>query len=234
MGRAIVLVSGGIDSATCLALACEEFDEVTPVHFDYGQQTNDLERKQAEKLVSYFYGKTNASIDELRVVDYKGVFQHFSSGVAGDRESFLTNEGDLIEKDGRSTGYVPMRNLHFITTGAAFADVEGADAVFHGAQGGDEEAYPDCREPFMISAQAAVAYSLADDDDVDINTPLLDKDKDEVIRLGEELEVPWEYTYSCYEEVQDMENPDPCGQCPACEERIEAFNSAGVEDPFEV
>jgi 7-cyano-7-deazaguanine synthase len=232
--KAVVLASGGMDSATCFAIACEAHDEVVPVHVDYGQQTNDLERRQAERLTEHYQQNTEAEVDDLTVVDYSPVFQHFAGGVASDRDSFVTDDGDLEEEDGRSTGYVPMRNMHLIATGAGFADVGGADALYTGVQGGDLDSYPDCRPDFVASIQAAVHNSLADDRFISVETPLLYLTKTEVLQRGEELEVPWEYTYSCYEEVQDVDDPDPCGQCPACEERTEAFNEAGLQDPFAI
>lgn len=230
--KAVVLASGGMDSATCFAIACEAHDEVVPVHFDYGQQTNDFERRQAERLTDHYKNNTDTTVQDLTVVDYSSVFQHFSGGVASDRDSFVTEDGNPEEEDGRSTGYQPMRNLHLIATGAGFADVGGADAIYTGVQGGDLESYPDCRPDFVSAAQTAIHNSLADDRFIKLETPLLYLTKTEVLQTGEDLDVPWEYTYSCYEAIGDMENPEPCGACPACFERAEAFYEAGVEDPF--
>lgn len=229
--KAIVLVSGGIDSATCFSLAVQEFDEIIPIHYNYGQQTADFEKAQAQNLVNEFQSREEAEVEDLTVVDYEPVFGHFAGGVASDRDSFVTEDGEFEEEDGRSTGYQPMRNLHLIGTGAAFADVNDAGAVFHGMQAGDEADYPDCRPEFRDAVQDAVENSLADHDFVDIRAPLLDLDKHEVIQLGDDNGVPWEYTYSCYEAIE-TDIPEPCGQCPACLERAEGFLRAGIEDPF--
>jgi 7-cyano-7-deazaguanine synthase len=231
MNHAIVLLSGGIDSATCMAIACDDYDVVTPVHYQYGQLTDDLEQEQAESLAHHFAMTSDAEVRDLQVIDYESVFSHFAGGVASDRDSFTTEDGSLEEDDGRSTGYVPMRNLHLIATGAAVADVEDADAVYHGAQSGDEASYPDCRPEFMAAAESSINRSLADDEHVTLETPLVGTPKTEVLRLGEALDVPWELTYSCYE-ATDVDNPQPCGSCPACIERAEAFEEAGVADPF--
>lgn len=228
---AIVLLSGGIDSATCLALATDHYDTVLPVHYDYGQQTSEFEHQQAHQLARH-YRRVGHDILPLKRVVYEDVFQHFAGGVASERDSFVTDDGDLEEEDGRSTGYVPMRNLHLITTGAAIADVEGADAVYHGAQMGDEEAYPDCRPSFIEAAEDAVNRSLADGEHIDVRTPLMYREKVEVLQLGDDRDVPWQYTYSCYEAIEDTQNPEPCGECPACIERAEAFQVAGITDPF--
>lgn len=230
MTKAIVLLSGGIDSATCLAMAIQQYDEVKPVHYNYGQQTADFEQNQALSLAAHFRAEGH-DVQSVELIDYSSVFSHFAGGVASDRDSFVTEDGDLEEEDGRSTGYVPMRNLHLIASGAAMADVEDGDAVYHGMQQGDEASYPDCRPSFAAAAEEAINRSLADGDSVSVRTPLLHRSKVEVIQQGENLGVPWEYTYSCYEAIEDDE-PEPCGECPACIERGEAFKVARVDDPF--
>jgi len=230
MTKAIVLLSGGIDSATCLALALERYDEVQPIHYNYGQQTAEFEEQQAENLATHFRGQEH-NVHSVRTIDYQSVFEVFGRGVASDRDSFITEDGDLEEDDGRSTGYVPMRNLHLLATGAAVADVSDGDAVYHGMQQGDEASYPDCRPQFAAAAERAINQSLADDDTISVRTPLVHRSKIEVIQQGENLGVPWEYTYSCYEAIEDDE-PEPCGRCPACIERAEAFRVAGITDPF--
>lgn len=226
---AVVLLSGGIDSATTMALACQEFDKVIPVHFQYGQQTESLELQMAEDQrihLSIEYPGTD--VGRLRVVDYSPVFGYFAEGVADPDKDF----DHMVEEDGRSSGYVPMRNLHLIATGAAFADKLGASAVYHGAQGGDEADYPDCRQSFMDAAAGAISRSLPDDQALDLRIPLINKEKFEVIKLGHDLGVDFRCTYSCYSEVEDIDDPTPCGECPACEERREAFEAAGIEDPY--
>lgn len=230
MTKAIVLLSGGIDSATCLALALEHYDEVQPIHYNYGQQTAEFEEQQAHNLAEYFRDQ-GEEVHPVTTIDYSSVFDVFGRGVASDRDSFVTEDGDLEEDDGRSTGYVPMRNLHLLVTGAGVADVSGGDAIYHGMQQGDEASYPDCRPDFAAVAEAAINQSLADGESIDVRTPLLSFSKVEVIQRGENLGVPWEYTYSCYEAIEDDE-PEPCGQCPACIERGEAFQVARVDDPF--
>lgn len=231
MSHAIVLLSGGIDSATCLAIATRQHDRVTPVHFQYGQQTADVEWRQAENLTQHFIREGSADVDTLTLIDYESVFQHFAGGVAGDRESFVAEDGSLEEEDGRSTGYVPMRNLHLIATGSAVADDLGAREVYIGAQGGDAESYPDCRQEFLAHAKHAVRESVPNGQTIRLRYPLVGCTKERVIRRGDALGVPWEYTYSCYEAV-DVDEPEPCGTCPACVERAEAFEAANVVDPF--
>lgn len=226
--KSVTLMSGGIDSATCTALALSEGEDVKPIHIDYGQQTEDLEQQMARKQREYFVeGYPNRIISDLEVVDYTDVFNHFPGGVAESGKDF----GHMEEDDGRSSGYVPMRNLHLIATAAAIADTDNCDHVYHGAQAGDEADYPDCRPEFMDKAAGAISKSVPDDRSLNLKTPLITREKAEVIQLGSNLGVPFQYTYSCYTKVDDVANPEPCGDCPACVERAKAFEAAGVEDP---
>jgi 7-cyano-7-deazaguanine synthase len=231
MSKAIVLLSGGIDSATCLSLALDHYDEVVPVHYQYGQQTAEFEHIQATYMARYFRNE-GENVAPLVKIDYEPVFGKFAQGVASDRDTFVSEGGSLEEEDGRSTGYVPMRNLHLIATAAAIGDVQDADAIYHGMQMGDEQSYPDCRPNFRNAAQDAINASLADGEEIELRTPLINLEKTEVIQLGEDRGVPWQYTYSCYEAINTPSEPEPCGSCPACVERGEAFWEAGVDDPF--
>lgn len=236
MSKAVVLLSGGMDSAVCMAIACHDHDDVIPIHFNYGQQTEDFEEEQAMNQIGYYMdhhdslNSSDVTIHSMRSLDYSGVFHEFSGGITTDRASFENEDGSMEEEDGRSTGFVPMRNLHFLSSAAAIADVEDADAVYIGAQANDEEAYPDCRPAFMQHAQAAINRSMGDDQSITVETPILKKSKPDVVELGEALNVPWEYTYSCYQAIEG--EPEPCGACPACEERAQAFKEVGVKDPF--
>lgn len=233
MSKAIVLLSGGIDSATCMGMACQNHETVVPIHINYGQQTAELERQMAyNQCVNMAKQYPNTVIPRTRVIDYRDVMGHFSGGVASDRDSFETDDGELVEDDGRSTGYQPMRNLHLIATAAGIADIRDADALYHGAQGGDEADYPDCRPEFMHYAEMAVNKSLADGEEIDVKAPLIHLSKEEVIQAGDRVGVDFSATYSCYSSVDSISNPNPCGNCPACEERSEAFREAGVEDPY--
>lgn len=234
MSKAVVLLSGGIDSATCMGMACQEYDSVIPLHISYGQQTGELEKAMAHRQAQNFaenYPETQ--VLSVEGVNYSPVISHFARGVASERDSFETDDGELTEDDGRSTGYQPMRNLHLIATASGVADVRNADAVYHGTQGGDEADYPDCRPEFMDAAEKAVNASLADNDEIELRTPLIHRSKTEVIEAGQWVGVDFTATYSCYSAVEDVDNPEPCGACPACEERLEAFKELEIEDPIE-
>lgn len=226
--HAVVLVSGGIDSATCLGIACNKYERITPVHIDYGQQTSTVEqvlaRGQCQHMAEEY---PDTRISRTPVIEYSDVFKHFAEGVADDEKTF----GHMTEDDGRSSGYVPMRNLHLLATAAAIADVEDADAIYHGAQAGDEADYPDCRPEFLDRAAGAINKSLPGDEYIDVRAPLLHSSKTEVLEEGHDVGVNFELTYSCYGEVEDPFAPNPCGNCPACKEREEAFEQTEFSDP---
>ncbi|WP_135822370.1 7-cyano-7-deazaguanine synthase [Halostella litorea] len=217
--KAFVLLSGGIDSAVCLQTALDRHDDVEAIHFDYGQQTEAIERSNAEEQAS------RAGIP-VHISDYRTVFGDFAEGTIEDK----SYDSDTTEREGHSVGYVPQRNLHLLTTAAATAEHNtetGREIVlYHGAQQGDGEEYPDCRPEFVQAATEAINRST-DQHEIDIETPIIDHTKADVLRLGEELGVNWELTFSCYND----EDGTPCGDCPACLERKEAFAEVDVADP---
>lgn len=226
MNKAIVLLSGGIDSATCAAIACDRHDKVLPIHFSYGQQTEDLEASMAHHQRHHLNEIYDGVLDKVHYIDYEHVFENFEGGLTINGKDFSHMEED----DGRSSGYVPMRNLHFITTAAGMADVLDIQYIYHGAQGGDEADYPDCRPAFMSAAGAAISKSLPVGQNIGLKAPLINSSKESVIKKADKFGVEFKYTYSCYSST-NISEPSPCGQCPACEERIAAFQAAGIEDP---
>jgi 7-cyano-7-deazaguanine synthase len=220
MTKAFVLLSGGIDSAVCLQKAIREHRDVEAIHYDYGQQTETIERKNSEE-------QAESEGIPLHVINYRQVFKDFSEGTIEDQQY----DKEYTENDGHSVGYVPQRNLHLLVTAAAVAEhntKNGREIIlYHGAQQNDEEDYPDCRPAFMKSAAQAVNRST-DQHEVRIETPIIDLSKEEVLRMGESLGVNWALTFSCYND-QDGE---PCGECPACIERKQAFDKVEITDPI--
>ena len=217
--KAFVLLSGGIDSAVCLKQAFEDHNGVEAIHIDYGQQTEEIERTNAEK-------QAERHDIPLHTCNYRTVFAEFAEGTIEDKEY----DRDHTTEESHSVGYVPQRNLHFLTTAAAVAEhnSESGDALtlYHGAQQNDAEDYPDCRPVFIEAAENAINQSTYQHT-IEITTPIIDHSKPEILRLGDRLGVDWELTFSCYNDV----NGEPCGECPACIEREEAFAEAGISDP---
>ena len=220
--KAFVLLSGGIDSAVCLKQAFQDHNDVEAIHINYGQQTEGIERTNAEK-------QANQHDIALHICDYRTTFSKFAEGTIENKEYHRNH----TTEESHSVGYVPQRNLHFLTTAAAIAEHNSESGenfiLYHGAQQNDAEDYPDCRPVFIEAAENAINQSTYQHA-IEITTPIIDHSKPEVLRLGEQLGVNWELTFSCYNDRKGK----PCGECPACIEREEAFAKVGIEDPLVV
>jgi 7-cyano-7-deazaguanine synthase len=217
--KAVVLLSGGIDSAVCLQKALQQHSDVEAIHFDYGQQTEHIERRNAQK-------QSSENDIELHIIDYRDVFSNFAEGTIRDKEY----DSNKTVEDEHSVGYVPQRNLHLLTSAAATAEHHtetGEDIVLYiGVQGGDAEDYPDCRPEFIELAEETINQATEQHEFV-IESPLIPKSKKEVLELGEEIGTDWELTFSCYND----DDGKPCGECPACLERGKAFEKVNFADP---
>lgn len=216
MSKAYVLLSGGVDSSTCLALALKEFGSVTGIGVVYGQRhEKELERAQqvAVKL----------GADFLRW-DIQGTIP---KGGITDEALEIPSVSYSELPQGVSPTFVPFRNGILLSVATALASIDGqAEAIYFGAHAEDAEnwAYPDCT-PEFVGAMAAAIY-IGTYHRIRLHTPLIHISKAEVIRMGDSLNVPWELTWSCYEGKHYH-----CGVCPTCRARSEAFQLAGVEDP---
>lgn len=220
--RAVVLVSGGLDSATVLAMAREAGFECLGLSFDYGQ------RHRAELAASE---RVAAS---MGVLDHRVVRLDLRA-IGG---SALTSEQDLPKDRGVSemgggipTTYVPARNLTFLSIAVGLAEVVGARDLFLGVNAVDYSGYPDCRPEFIEAfARAAEQGTRAgvEGEGFRIHTPLIGMTKAEIIREGVRLGVDYSLTHSCYD-------PDAtgaaCGRCDSCLIRRRGFEAAGVSDP---
>jgi 7-cyano-7-deazaguanine synthase len=219
--KAFVLLSGGIDSAVCLQIALDEHDQVAAVHFNYGQQTADIEHQNARSQAD------SAGIN-LYTLDYREVFGQFAEGTIQDK----TYSREQQTENGHSVGYVPQRNLHLLTSTAAVAEHHSAKGtkivLYFGAQQGDEEDYPDCRPEFIKNTEQTLNCAT-DNHDISLQAPIITLSKRGVLKKGEQLGVDWEKTFSCY----NPKNSSPCGECPACLERREAFAQTNISDPVE-
>jgi len=215
----IVLVSGGMDSATLLWLAKKEFNEVYAISFDYGQK-HRIELDFAKQLTKM------AGVKKHFVVDIPHL-----KGIEG---SALTDENVEIPSEEYPNQppitTVPMRNLNFLSIAASFCDVYEIENIGIGIHSVDSP-YPDCRAEFASSAEAAINASSVmvakKKNRIRVYTPFLGMTKTDVLKLGVELGVPYEKTYSCYKGTVL-----PCGECATCRQRKEAFESLGLKDPL--
>jgi 7-cyano-7-deazaguanine synthase len=217
--KAVIVLSGGLDSTTCMGIAKDEGYELYTITFHYGQRHN-REVEQA-KQVSRFYD----------VKDHRIVNLTFLQEIGG---SALTDNDMAVpksrEEEGIPSTYVPARNLIFLSLATAYAEVVGAEAIYTGVSAVDYSGYPDCRPEFIESMSKTIQLATkagSTDDSIRIETPLIQLSKSETIRTGIQLGVPYELTTSCYhgDEVA-------CGVCDSCRLRLKGFSEAGVQDPI--
>ncbi len=213
--KIIVLLSGGMDSATLLWLAKELFDEVYAISFDYGQR-HKVELKYAKELAK------DAGVKEHFIVE----IPHYRAlkGSALIDEEVEVPSGEYPENEPPITT-VPMRNLIFLSIASAFADNLEIPYIGIGVHALDVP-YPDCRPEFITAAEAAInagsVYVAKTKGRMHIFAPFLGMSKTDIARLGVKLGVPYEKTYSCYRGTEP-----PCGECPTCIQREEALREAG-------
>jgi 7-cyano-7-deazaguanine synthase len=219
---AVVLVSGGLDSATCLAIARAEGFRVHALSFQYGQ------RHQAELAAA------------RRVVAQLGAAEHriMQIDLAAFGGSALTDASIAVPEDGAAgpssipLTYVPARNTVFLAFALAWAEVLGAHDIYIGVNAVDYSGYPDCRPEFVAAFEAmanlATREGLEGRERLRIRTPLIDLSKADIVRRGAELGVDYGLTVSCY---QADEAGTACGRCDSCRLRRAGFAAAGVPDP---
>jgi len=215
--RVIVLLSGGMDSCVCAALAVRDFDEVAALHVSYGQRTEQRERQ------SFL-----AICDRLNIKQRLVVRNEALRAVGG---SALTDKNIAVPTTPVRTGqipvtYVPFRNAHFLSVAVSWAEVLGASAIYIGAVEPDSSGYPDCR-PAYYEAFNRVIQAGTKEGNIEILTPLIAMHKAEIIRLGLELNAPFDLTWSCYSGEDRA-----CGMCDSCVLRLRAFAAAAAADPI--
>ncbi len=215
--RAVVLMSGGMDSCVCAALAARDY-EAAAVHVSYGQRTETRERRAFEGVC-----------ERLGIRDRLLVRNEALRAIGG---SALTDERIAVPQAGAQIGhqipvtYVPFRNAHLLAVAVSWAEVLGAGKVFIGAVEQDSSGYPDCR-PEFYRAYNEVVRAGTKEGKICIVAPLIGMRKTEIVRLGVELHAPFDLTWSCYSR-EDV----ACGVCESCILRLRAFEAAGQRDPI--
>jgi len=221
--KAVVLLSGGLDSTTCVAIARAQGFEVYGLSFDYGQR-HTIELAAAARVAEMMAVKKHvtAKID-LRVFG--------GSALTADIDVPKGRSGDQMSDEIPVT-YVPARNTIFLSFALAFAETQGADDIFIGVNALDFSGYPDCRPEYIAAYQTmanlATKSGVEGAQKLKIHTPLIDMTKAEIITTGLELGVDYGLTTSCYDPAP---NGDSCGQCDACLLRLKGFRQAGHIDP---
>lgn len=222
---AVVLLSGGLDSATCLALARNQGFTCHALTFDYGQR-HRAEIECAKRVAGHL-GAVSHTIYRLDNAPFSGSSLTTGGQIPKDR-------GDPGAGEIPST-YVPARNLVFLSIATALAETLGASDVFIGVNAVDYSGYPDCRpefiEAFARSATLATRQGVQEARPMAVRTPLLALSKAEIVRAGIGAGVDFSLTTSCYDPNQDERGPVACGRCDACILRRRGFEAAGVDDP---
>ena len=214
--RAVVLLSGGMDSCVCAALAAREH-EAAALHISYGQRTEERERRSFAAICGRLGIRDRLIVrnEALRAI----------GGSALTDEKIAVPESHTIGQDIPVT-YVPFRNAHFLAVAVSWAEVLGASKVYIGAVEQDSSGYPDCR-PAYYRAFNEVIKAGTKEGGIEIVTPLIALRKAEIVRRGLELGAPFDLTWSCYSREDRA-----CGVCDSCVLRLRAFAEAGAQDPI--
>ncbi len=223
--KAVCLLSGGLDSSTCLAFARREGYECYALSFDYGQR-HDVELQAAARVAE--------SLGAARHVTVSIDLRTFGGSALTDDIDVPKNRRAEDMSEGIPVTYVPARNTVFLSFGLAWAEVLEASAIFIGVNAVDYSGYPDCRseyiEAFERMANLATKSSAEGRGNVRIHTPLARLSKADIVRLATELGVDLGLTHSCYDPDEDGR---PCGACDSCLLRLKGFREAGIEDPLD-
>ncbi|MDO3681773.1 7-cyano-7-deazaguanine synthase QueC [Paenibacillus ehimensis] len=224
MKKAVVILSGGLDSTTCMGMAQDAGYDVYPITFDYGQR----QRREIDnaRQVAEFYKTANR-----HKVIALGFLKEFGGSALTDESIEVPPAGESgsVDSDIPVT-YVPGRNLLFLSIATSYAETIGAEAIYIGVNALDYSGYPDCRPEFIRKVEEVMALATrvgVEGGPIRIETPLIHWTKAEIIREGMRLGVPYHLTTSCYNGQEEA-----CGVCDSCRLRLKGFDEAGTADPI--
>lgn len=216
MKKAVVLLSGGLDSTTLMGIAQADGYEIFPISFDYGQR-HRRELECARQIAEFYQVKSHRLIK------------------VGPLGGSALTEADIdvpeyAEREEIPVTYVPARNILFLSYAVGYAEVVGAEAIYIGVNALDYSGYPDCRPEFIEAYQKAINLGTkagAEGNPIAIKTPLLHLGKGDIVTLADKLGTPIHWTTSCYNGEEKA-----CGVCDACRLRLKGFAEAGIKDPI--
>lgn len=214
---AVVLLSGGMDSTVCTAIAVQTY-RIAVLHVNYGQRTQERELQSFHEVADHYQAEHRLVVDISHLAAIGG--------------SCLTDatidvpHADLNTQE-IPVSYVPFRNANILAIATSWAEVLGAAALFIGAVQDDGSGYPDCRQEFFEAFQKVIDTGTKPETRCRIITPLLHMNKQEIVQKGMELNAPFEKTWSCYQGEQFA-----CGECDSCALRLRGFERAGYIDPL--
>lgn len=219
MTKAIVLLSGGMDSLVCAGLALKESHEVSFLHMNYGQKTSSREKKSFDDIADFY----QIPLQHRKVIDMNFLKQIGGSSLTDDSITVKNYQGDSnVIPD----SYVPFRNSIILSLAVSWAEVVGARNLYIGANHEDSPGYPDCRPEYYQAFNEVVKLGTKAGD-ITVKTPVISLKKKEIVQKGMELKVPFELSWSCYQST-DL----ACGKCDSCALRLRGFKEAGIKDPI--
>ncbi|MEN6610706.1 MAG: 7-cyano-7-deazaguanine synthase QueC [Methanoregulaceae archaeon] len=216
--NAVCLLSGGMDSTTLAYLAKSKGYGIYALHVNYGQRTERKELASAKKIASLLGAKEFVEIS----LDYLAKF-----GASSLTDAKIAVEVFDPARASLPNTYVPFRNANLLAIATSFAESRGADAIFIGVQALDYSGYPDCRPQFIDAFRKVIELGTRDGTHIDLITPFVGLTKTDILKIGRDLNVPYEHTWSCYRNEERA-----CGTCGSCHFRKAAFQEAGMTDPI--
>lgn len=218
MNKAIVLVSGGLDSCVTAAVAKDEGYKLCFLHVNYGQLTEKRELKAFEDIATYY------EVNEKLIVNIS--YLKDIGGSALTDEKIEVEEG-RFDRVGIPKTYVPFRNGNILSIATAWAETINAEKIFIGAVEEDSSGYPDCRKAFYVAFNNLLKVGIKSENHIEVITPLINLKKRDIVLLGKKLNAPLHLTWSCYKS-EDL----ACGNCDSCFLRLRGFKEANVKDPI--
>ncbi|MFQ6610275.1 MAG: 7-cyano-7-deazaguanine synthase QueC [Fidelibacterota bacterium] len=216
--KCVVLVSGGMDSCVTSGLAIQQNYTPAFLHVNYGQLTENRERKAFRDITRYY------SVNETLEIDLS-YFKEIGGSCLTD-SSIIVPKANLESND-VPISYVPFRNANLLSIAVSWSEVIGANAIFIGAVEEDSSGYPDCRRSFYDAFEHAIREGTRPGTNLRILTPIIGMSKKEIILVGQKINSPLHLTWSCYKNEEL-----PCGECDSCVLRARGFEQAGIPDPI--
>jgi len=217
MKKAVIILSGGMDSTTTAYIAKNKGYELIAVHFNYGQRTQKKELEAFENICK------ELKIENKYIIDLD-FFTQIGANALTDKNISVPTDGI---KEGIPITYVPFRNGIFLSIAASIAEKENANYIFIGVVEEDSSGYPDCRENFIQSMQNSINLGTKDETKLEIKTPLIHLKKEDIVKKALEEGVNLSLTWSCYQNEDKA-----CGVCDSCRLRLKGFKKAGIKDPI--
>lgn len=218
---ATILVSGGMDSLTCAAIAYSQGYKLQFLHINYGQLTEERELQAFHDIAEYYEVPSSKRL----VVDMNHLKQIGGSSLT-DPDMPVT-QPDLDSKE-IPTSYVPFRNAHLLSVAVSWSEVTGASKIFIGAVEEDSSGYPDCRREYYEMFNRLIAIGTKPETEIEIVTPIISMKKSEIIKAAAALRAPLFLSWSCYKNNGER----ACGNCDSCALRLKGFREAGIRDPI--